>query len=167
MLNKYIKGEFSEQYNVTVGVEFTSKTIRIDEKTQVKLQIWDTVLFHLQRQGRKLLEPSWDHSTRESVAYFSPFASTTRIASTVSTDGSKKQGKMLMNKLCYFWSELKLTSTSIARSQLSKLMNISSTSVGYFILKQVPKLDITSTWYIFLYWAIRQSGQTDVQKVYF
>ena len=42
MLNKYIKGEFSDQYNVTVGVEFTSKTIRIDEKTQVKLQIWDT-----------------------------------------------------------------------------------------------------------------------------
>lgn len=46
MLNKYIKGEFSEQYNVTVGVEFTSKTIRIDEKTQVKLQIWDTVTIH-------------------------------------------------------------------------------------------------------------------------
>jgi len=43
MLTKYIKGEFTDQYNVTVGVEFTSKTVRIDEKTQVKLQIWDTV----------------------------------------------------------------------------------------------------------------------------
>lgn len=43
MLTKYIKGEFTDQYNVTVGVEFTSKTVRIDDKTQVKLQIWDTV----------------------------------------------------------------------------------------------------------------------------
>lgn len=57
MLNKYIKGEFSDQYNVTVGVEFTSKTIRIDEKTQVKLQIWDTVKMTLSRPVRKLLEP--------------------------------------------------------------------------------------------------------------
>jgi len=30
MLTKYIKGEFTDQYNVTVGVEFTSKTVRID-----------------------------------------------------------------------------------------------------------------------------------------
>lgn len=53
MLTKYIKGEFTDQYNVTVGVEFTSKTVRIDEKTQVKLQIWDTVRTYLCRPDRK------------------------------------------------------------------------------------------------------------------
>lgn len=53
MLTKYIKGEFTDQYNVTVGVEFTSKTVRIDDKTQVKLQIWDTVCLCLGRPDRK------------------------------------------------------------------------------------------------------------------
>lgn len=58
MLTKYIKGEFTDQYNVTVGVEFTSKTVRIDEKTQVKLQIWDTVSVDLCRPDRKPFGPS-------------------------------------------------------------------------------------------------------------
>lgn len=58
MLSKYIKGEFSDQYNVTVGVEFTSKTIRVDEKIQVKLQIWDTVPMGLVRPARKPSGPS-------------------------------------------------------------------------------------------------------------
>lgn len=43
MLVKYIKGEFSNDYNVTVGVEFNSKTVEINEKTSVMLQVWDTV----------------------------------------------------------------------------------------------------------------------------
>ena len=38
-----MKGEFSGQYNVTVGVEFASKSIKVDGGTEVKLQIWDTV----------------------------------------------------------------------------------------------------------------------------
>lgn len=167
MLNKYIKGEFSEQYNVTVGVEFTSKTIRIDEKTQVKLQIWDTVLFPLRRQDRKLLEPSCDRSTKESVVYFSPFASTTRIASTVSTDGLKKQGKMLTKRQSSSWSEPKQTSTSIAKSQPSKLTNTSSTLVEYFTLRPVPKLGITSILYMLLNSAFRQSSQADAQEIHF
>lgn len=40
---RYIKGEFSEQYNVTVGVEFATKTVEVAENKLVKLQIWDTV----------------------------------------------------------------------------------------------------------------------------
>jgi GTPase SAR1 family protein len=43
LINRYIKGEFSEQYNVTVGVEFASKMMVLDEKVTVRLQIWDTV----------------------------------------------------------------------------------------------------------------------------
>lgn len=33
MLMRYIKNEFSEQYNVTVGVEFASKVVKVDNKT--------------------------------------------------------------------------------------------------------------------------------------
>jgi len=43
MLFRYIKGQFSDQYNVTVGVEFASKNVRVNPETEVKLQIWDTV----------------------------------------------------------------------------------------------------------------------------
>ena len=57
MLTKYIKGEFAEQYNVTVGVEFTSKTVMVNDKVRVKLQIWDTVRTGSFRPDRKLLEP--------------------------------------------------------------------------------------------------------------
>jgi GTPase SAR1 family protein len=47
MLIRYMKGEFSSQYNVTVGVEFASKSVTVDNAKEVKLQIWDTVLVHL------------------------------------------------------------------------------------------------------------------------
>lgn len=42
MLIRYIKGQFSEQYNVTVGVEFASKDIIVDQNKNVCMQIWDT-----------------------------------------------------------------------------------------------------------------------------
>ena len=43
LINRYIKGEFSQQYNVTEGVEYSSKKITVNEQTTVRLQIWDTV----------------------------------------------------------------------------------------------------------------------------
>lgn len=43
LINRYIKGEFSEQYNVTVGVEYASKMVMLDSRATVRLQIWDTV----------------------------------------------------------------------------------------------------------------------------
>ena len=49
ILSKYTKNEYKVDYNVTIGVEFSSKHIKIND-TSVKLQIWDTVLsihFHL------------------------------------------------------------------------------------------------------------------------
>lgn len=45
ILQKFTANEFSEEYQVTVGVEFGSKTIDIDDSTKVKLQIWDTVIY--------------------------------------------------------------------------------------------------------------------------
>lgn len=40
---KYVKNTFSYDYQVTTGVEFFTKNIKVNEKTTVKLQIWDTV----------------------------------------------------------------------------------------------------------------------------
>lgn len=42
MLTHFIENRFSSKYNTTVGVEFVSKTITINDKI-IKLQIWDTV----------------------------------------------------------------------------------------------------------------------------
>lgn len=42
ILSKYTKNDYKLDYNVTIGVEFSSKNIQIDDN-QVKLQIWDTV----------------------------------------------------------------------------------------------------------------------------
>lgn len=43
ILNKFVKNEFTDAYAVTIGVEFSSKVIEIDENISVSLQIWDTV----------------------------------------------------------------------------------------------------------------------------
>lgn len=43
LLLKYIKNTFSYDYQVTTGVEFHTKAVKINEKTSVQMQIWDTV----------------------------------------------------------------------------------------------------------------------------
>jgi len=42
ILMKYCDDTFLLEHNVTVGVDFRSKNVQIDPKTNVKLQIWDT-----------------------------------------------------------------------------------------------------------------------------
>jgi Ras-related protein Rab-2A len=41
LLLAYTDGRFKELHETTIGVEFGSKTVRVDSKS-VKLQIWDT-----------------------------------------------------------------------------------------------------------------------------
>ena len=41
ILNQFLNGAFTEDYDITVGVEFGAKTIEFNNK-KVKLQIWDT-----------------------------------------------------------------------------------------------------------------------------
>lgn len=43
-LHQYTHNEFKSEYNVTIGVEFSSKIIPLDSNTTAKLQIWDTVI---------------------------------------------------------------------------------------------------------------------------
>jgi Ras-related protein Rab-2A len=42
ILQRYTANRFDKDYHVTVGAEFGSKFINIDDSTRVKLQIWDT-----------------------------------------------------------------------------------------------------------------------------
>lgn len=42
LLNRFLNNSFSNEYEVTVGVEFGAKTIITSDQTIVKLQIWDT-----------------------------------------------------------------------------------------------------------------------------
>lgn len=44
LLSRVMDNDFKEEHNVTIGVEFGSFVIKIDNKI-VKLQIWDTVGF--------------------------------------------------------------------------------------------------------------------------
>ena len=40
---RYIKNEYRGEHEVTIGVEFLSKDITIDDIT-IRLQVWDTVI---------------------------------------------------------------------------------------------------------------------------
>lgn len=42
LLNQFIDKKFTNKYQMTVGVEFVSRTIFIENQL-IKLQIWDTV----------------------------------------------------------------------------------------------------------------------------
>jgi GTPase SAR1 family protein len=42
LIVRYVKDNFSDNYNVTVGVEFLVKKIEVGNKT-IALQLWDTV----------------------------------------------------------------------------------------------------------------------------
>lgn len=37
LLVRYTRDEFSNEYNATIGVEFSSKQVQIDENTKIKL----------------------------------------------------------------------------------------------------------------------------------
>jgi len=58
---RYIKGEFLDLYNVTVGVEFATKIVTIESGQQVRLQIWDTVTIKQVRPVNNSLERWSDH----------------------------------------------------------------------------------------------------------
>lgn len=49
LMLRYVKNQFSDNYNVTVGVEFLVQKVDVNGKT-IALQLWDTVV--LVHQGR-------------------------------------------------------------------------------------------------------------------
>ena len=42
ILARLIENEFSNEHNVTIGVEFGNYVMRIDDQHIIQLQIWDT-----------------------------------------------------------------------------------------------------------------------------
>jgi len=42
-MNQYVNNRWSDQYKATIGAEFLSKEVMIEDKL-VSLQIWDTVI---------------------------------------------------------------------------------------------------------------------------
>ena len=47
LIRRFSKDKFTAQYSMTIGIEFESKEIVVDDQ-KVQLQIWDTVIL----QGR-------------------------------------------------------------------------------------------------------------------
>ncbi|KAJ5071332.1 ras-related protein rab-32 [Anaeramoeba ignava] len=41
MIKRYVHGIFSRQYKATIGVDFALKVMNVNEKTIVRLQLWD------------------------------------------------------------------------------------------------------------------------------
>jgi Ras-related protein Rab-2A len=54
---KYVKGIFNKNYTVSLGVEFYSKLVNVDNE-EIVLQIWDTVDMLLHRPDSKTSDPS-------------------------------------------------------------------------------------------------------------
>lgn len=42
LIQRYLTNEFMDEYTVTLGVEYHSKTVKIDGNISIKLQFWDT-----------------------------------------------------------------------------------------------------------------------------
>ncbi|CAH0559893.1 unnamed protein product [Brassicogethes aeneus] len=41
IINRYVDGEFSQKYCITIGADFSLKTIEWDDDTRIFLQLWD------------------------------------------------------------------------------------------------------------------------------
>ena len=42
LIQRYLNDEFTDNYSVTLGVEYHTKVVKVDNNIQVKLKIWDT-----------------------------------------------------------------------------------------------------------------------------
>ena len=42
ILLRFTQGNFTQRHDVTIGVEFASRIVTVDEGVNVKLQVWDT-----------------------------------------------------------------------------------------------------------------------------
>jgi Ras-related protein Rab-2A len=56
LLLQYTDTRYREKHEVTIGVEFGAKMLKVRENN-IKLQIWDTVKARLYRQDRRASRP--------------------------------------------------------------------------------------------------------------
>jgi GTPase SAR1 family protein len=50
-LAQFLDGKFKIDHDTTIGVEFGSKVIKVDNKRYVKLQVWDTVCLNRRKKN--------------------------------------------------------------------------------------------------------------------
>jgi hypothetical protein len=76
ILMQFLENKFRFDSETTIGVEFGSKFVDVDDK-RVKLQIWDTVLlyFMVVRQDKKYSNLSLDHIIEDLLVLSSPMIS--------------------------------------------------------------------------------------------
>lgn len=54
----YMKRLFRPDYNITIGLEFSSKRVEVEPGKEIKLQVWDTVSFTInKRLDKNTLNP--------------------------------------------------------------------------------------------------------------
>jgi GTPase SAR1 family protein len=73
LIHKYIHGKFKDEYQVTVGVDFSSKTVLVEEQP-VQLQIWDTVQLSFMQCGQDVYKAITNNFYRGAAAVFLVYA---------------------------------------------------------------------------------------------
>lgn len=108
ILNMFINGQFAQDSNPTMGVQFATKKIQVGNSI-IKIQIWDTVTIVIVRLGNNLFVQLQELTIKMlSELYQSMIFMIQRLLKR-SILGLRKSTIILMNKLRSFLSETKLT----------------------------------------------------------
>lgn len=108
ILNMFINGQFAQDSNPTMGVQFATKKIQVGNSI-IKIQIWDTVTIVIVRLGNNLFVQLQELTIKMlSELYQSMIFMIQRLLKR-SILGLRKSTIILMNKLRSFLSEIKLT----------------------------------------------------------
>lgn len=66
---QFLEGKFKLDCETTIGVEFGSKIVDVDDK-KIKMQIWDTVTLHLSRPDKRSSSQLHAHITADQLEPF-------------------------------------------------------------------------------------------------
>lgn len=97
LLLRFTEGRFKTDHEPTLGVEFGSRNINVDNMS-IKIQIWDTVHSFSLRQDKSLSSLSRGPTTKALSQPFWFSTSPNEIALRISTNGSSKSKIILTIK---------------------------------------------------------------------
>jgi hypothetical protein len=109
LLLRFTEGRFKSDHEPTLGVEFGSRNINIDQLS-VKIQIWDTVSKPLCRPARNPSSPSLAPTTRARSLPSWCSTSPNATASRTLTSGYSRSRTTLMTRYRQLSSEISVTS---------------------------------------------------------
>lgn len=108
ILNMFINGQFAQDSNPTMGVQFATKKIQVGNSI-IKIQIWDTVTIVIVRLGNNLFVQLQELTIKMLSELYQSMIFMIRRLLKRSILGLRKSTIILMNKLRSFLSEIKLT----------------------------------------------------------